>query len=115
MRLERLRVKLRRRGGLELLTTAEGRADAALHEALSEHLRLPPTTPWLLDERVLSLMVPLLREPASTQRVATLLLRRRAGPPPGTCASTRPTRRSSRDCASAASTRDPGWTVRARR
>ncbi|MCB9715207.1 MAG: hypothetical protein H6712_15175 [Myxococcales bacterium] len=82
VRLERLRVKLRRRGGLELLTTAEGRADAALHEALSEHLRLPPTTPWLLDERVLSLMVPLLREPASTQRVATLLLRRRAGPPP---------------------------------
>lgn len=77
VKLERLRTKLRRRGGLELVRGTGALADDALREVLGKHLDIEASTPWILDERLLRLMVPLQKEPPATRRLARTLLRRR--------------------------------------
>ncbi len=81
-KLERLRAKLRRRGGLAQLERIDAAADAQLPGAVAKIVKLDPETPWLKDERLLSVLVPLTEESRATRRLAWLILRRRTAPPP---------------------------------
>ena len=81
-KLERLGAKLRRRGGLAQLERIDRAVDEQLTAAVAGSLGLDPTTPWLKDERLLMLLVPLSKDSKATQRLARILLKRRAGPPP---------------------------------
>ncbi|WP_266222204.1 hypothetical protein [Paraliomyxa miuraensis] len=82
-KLERLRTKLRRRGALARLEALEREADAALPGAVAHELGLPSPPPsWALEERVLSLIGPLRREPEAIRQLARTLFQARAGPPP---------------------------------
>ncbi|MEM9455131.1 MAG: hypothetical protein AAGF11_13200 [Myxococcota bacterium] len=81
-KLDRLGVKLRRRGGLAQLERIDRAADEQLTAAVAGSLGLDPATPWLEDERLLMLLVPLWEESKATQKLARAILKRRAAPPP---------------------------------
>lgn len=81
-KLERLGAKLRRRGNLAQLERIDSAADEQLTATVAGSLGLDPTTPWLEDERLLMLLVPLSKESKATQKLARMLLKRRAAPPP---------------------------------
>jgi hypothetical protein len=81
-KLERLRDKLRRRGGLARLEALESAADMVLPGAVARELGLPFAPPWALEDRVLALLVPLRREAPATRGLARTLMRARAGAPP---------------------------------
>lgn len=81
-KLERVRAKLRRRGALARLEALEAAADAILPRAVARELGLPAAPPWALEERVLSLLIPLRQLDAPTRRLARTLARARAGAPP---------------------------------
>lgn len=81
-KLERLRAKLRRRGGLARLEALEAAADERLPSAIARELGLDPAPPWALEARVLALLVPLRHEPAAVRQLARTLMRARAGAPP---------------------------------
>lgn len=81
-KLERLRAKLRRRGALARLEALETAADALLPAAVSDELALPSLPPWALEERLLSILVPLHALPTPIRRLARTILHARAGDPP---------------------------------
>lgn len=81
-KLDKLRTNLRRRGGLALLSMVEQTAEESLRAQVAEHFGLELSTSWLLDERLLRLLVPLQNLSASTRRLATTLLQCRAAEPP---------------------------------
>lgn len=81
-KLERLRAKLRRRGALARLEALEAAADAVLPTAVADELALPSLPPWALEERVLSILVPLNALPTPIRRLARTIIHARAGAPP---------------------------------
>lgn len=78
IKLDKLKTKLRRRGGLALLTALEEAADELLRPALAARVGVEDSTPWLLDERVVTLLAPVAIEAKATRRLFDILLGRRA-------------------------------------
>lgn len=82
VKLERLRAKLRRRGALARLEALEAAADATLPGVIAKDLGLPSPQPWMLEERVLALLVPFRELTVSIRQLARLVFQARAGDPP---------------------------------